>query len=64
MPATALCSLSTVEPLSNDHSHQRPSLLYDHISCDVVGAAQHIRIPHERPSLLYDHTNVILRVVV
>ena len=25
---------STVEPLSNDHPHQRPSLLYDHISCD------------------------------
>ena len=24
----------TVEPLSNDHPHQRPSLLYDHISCD------------------------------
>ena len=23
-----------VEPLSNDHPHQRPSLLYDHISCD------------------------------
>ena len=32
----------TVEPLSNDHPHQRPSLLYDHISCDVVGAAQRI----------------------
>ena len=26
--------LHTVEPLSNDHPHQRPSLLYDHISCD------------------------------
>ena len=25
---------STVEPLSNDHPHQRPSLLYNHISCD------------------------------
>ena len=25
---------TTVEPLSNDHPHQRPSLLYDHISCD------------------------------
>ena len=25
---------STVEPLTNDHPHQRPSLLYDHISCD------------------------------
>ena len=24
----------TVEPLSNDHPHQRPSLLYDHISRD------------------------------
>ena len=24
----------TVEPLSNDHPHQRPSLSYDHISCD------------------------------
>ena len=23
-----------VEPLSNDHPHQRPSLLYDHILCD------------------------------
>ena len=33
---------STVEPLSNDHPHQQTSLLYDHISCDVVGAAQHI----------------------
>ena len=25
---------TTVEPLSNDHPHQRPSLLYDHILCD------------------------------
>ena len=25
---------TTVEPLSNDHSHQRPSLLYDHMLCD------------------------------
>ena len=25
---------TTVEPLSNDHPHQRPSLLYDHISLD------------------------------
>ena len=25
---------TTVEPLSNDHLHQRPSLLYDHILCD------------------------------
>ena len=24
----------TIEPLSNDHPHQRPPLLYDHISCD------------------------------
>ena len=24
----------TVEPLSNDHPHPRPSLSYDHISCD------------------------------
>ena len=24
----------TVEPLSNDHPHQRPSLLYDHILLD------------------------------
>ena len=24
----------TVEPQTNDHPHQRPSLLYDHISCD------------------------------
>ena len=23
-----------VEPLANDHPHQRPSLSYDHISCD------------------------------
>ena len=30
------CSLlsTTVEPLTNDHPHQRPSLSYDHISCD------------------------------
>ena len=27
------CS-TTVEPLTNDHPHQRPSLSYDHISCD------------------------------
>ena len=25
---------STVEPLTNDHPHQRPSLSYDHISCN------------------------------
>ena len=25
---------TTVEPLTNDHPHQRPSLSYDHISCD------------------------------
>ena len=27
-------NVSTVEPLTNDHPHQRPSLSYDHISCD------------------------------
>ena len=27
----------TVEPLTNDHPHQRPSLSYDHISCDGQG---------------------------
>ena len=26
--------VGTVEPLTNDHPHQRPSLSYDHISCD------------------------------
>ena len=26
--------LTTVEPMSNDHPHQWPSLLYDHILCD------------------------------
>ena len=26
--------IATVEPLTNDHPHQRPSLSYDHISCD------------------------------
>ena len=26
--------VDTVEPLSNDHPHHRPSLLYDHILCD------------------------------
>ena len=30
----ALHMRSTVEPLTNDHPHQRPSLSYDHISCD------------------------------
>ena len=25
---------TTVEPLTNDHPHHRPSLSYDHISCD------------------------------
>ena len=29
-----LNTTTTVEPLSNDHPHQRPSLLYDHMSCD------------------------------
>ena len=29
--------LITVEPLTNDHPHQRPSLSYDHISCDGQG---------------------------
>ena len=33
-PYLILGDYSTVEPLSNDHPHQRPSLLYDHISCD------------------------------
>ena len=27
----------TVEPLTHDHPHQRPSLSYDHISCDGQG---------------------------
>ena len=27
-------SHATVEPLTNDHPHQRPSLSNDHISCD------------------------------
>ena len=61
-PYTALFG-TTVEPLSNDHPHQRPSLSYDHISCDGQYTVC-IRIPHERPSPLYDHTNVILRVVI
>ena len=26
--------VTTVEPLTNDHPNQRPSLSYDHISCD------------------------------
>ena len=54
----------TVEPLTNDHPHQRPSLSYDHISCDGQWFLFVYRIPHQRPSLLYDHTNVIMRVVV
>ena len=29
--------VGTVEPLTNDHPHQRPSLSYDHISCDGQG---------------------------
>ena len=29
-----MSEIGTVEPLSNDHPHQRPSLLYDHILCD------------------------------
>ena len=46
---------STVEPLTNDHPHQRPSLSYDHISCD----GQWFLFIYES-----DRTNVILRVVV
>ena len=32
LAASIMCH--TVEPLTNDHPHQRPSLSYDHISCD------------------------------
>ena len=32
--ADELLNDATVEPLTNDHPHQRPSLSYDHISCD------------------------------
>ena len=32
--ATQWLFACTVEPLTNDHPHQRPSLSYDHISCD------------------------------
>ena len=57
---------TTVEPLTNDHLHQRPSLSYDHISCD----GQWVLFVYE--SLTSDHPsytttptgNVILRVVV
>ena len=34
---TAFSYCNTVEPLTNDHPHQRPSLSYDHISCDGQG---------------------------
>ena len=34
LPKTSISIPYTVEPLSNDHPHQRPSLLYDHILCD------------------------------
>ena len=54
----ASIACSTVEPLTDDHPHQRPSLSYDHISCDGQG----ILCVYE--SLTSDHTNVILRVVV
>ena len=30
----AIHTADTVEPLTNDHPHQRPSLSYDRISCD------------------------------
>ena len=34
-PIYLLCNQCRhVEPLTNDHPHQRPSLSYDHISCD------------------------------
>ena len=33
-PPRRVHNSTTVEPLSNDHPHQRPSLLYDHILCD------------------------------
>ena len=57
----------TVEPLTNDHPHQRPSLSYDHISFDgqwFLFVYESLTSDQCRPSLLYDHTNVILRVVV
>ena len=37
MEDIARCNRSTVEPLTSDHPHQRPSLSYDHISCDGQG---------------------------
>ena len=52
----------TVEPLTNDHPHQRPSLSYDHINYRVTDSGFCSYIPHERPSLLYDHTNGSFRV--
>ena len=51
---------STVEPLMKDHPHQRPSLSYDHISCD----GQWFLFVYE--SLTSDHpsytTTVVYRV--
>ena len=40
---------STVEPLTNDHPHQRPSLSYDHISCDGQWFLSRATIPLIRP---------------
>ena len=44
--------LVTVEPLSNDHPHQRPSLLYDHISYDgqCFLFVQSLTDDHPRPA--------------
>ena len=48
----AICLGCTVEPLSNDHPHQRPSLLYDHILCDgqCLYDPSPTTIPQTRPT--------------
>ena len=44
---------------------QRPSLSYDHISCDgQCFLFVYESLTSDHPSYKYDHTNVILRVVV
>ena len=43
--------LGTVEPLTNDHPHQRPSLSYDHISCDgLYNLCEYESLTNDHPS--------------
>ena len=56
--------ITTGEPLSNDHPHQRPSLLHDHISCEDSPTVSSVcAIPDRRPST-YNRASDVPRMYV